>query len=369
MSSSFLDDSRFVSFQFRGPGFRSVEVPAKLIASAVHGPVGEALADDRIVLASRAPVPPGLPLEMRFELGSGRSVVLMGITHRYLPDGEGAYTVEITVTPTHRERLAQLRVGARRPPPSTHTAPIVTPPPPPSMEPVSSRPAPTRSATSYSFTRASNRLPIRMRVQAPERLKGRIKESQRHDHGGTIQIPLATPAQPGSRVLLDVHFGNSTDDIVLAGVVKTFTDSWDGNKDAVIRMVPSHRHRVGYLAEVIRGQRNPTERSQRRYEVRYEARILRNSRIVPAAVESISRGGVFVRSHVAADEGKSVDLELLLPGEGRVCLTGDVRWTSKQDNRVGFGASFAEGQRHLLERVQRVLDGLAPGFKPPVAWA
>jgi Tfp pilus assembly protein PilZ len=197
-------------------------------------------------------------------------------------------------------------------------------------------------------------------MQLSPQLRRTIKESREPGQGGSLVVPVGAAVRVGRTVVVEFDVGGEHDSVTLAGIVASILTTPDGSRRASLRIVPSHRHRVSYLADLARGTRHATKRAHRRHVVRFEARIHRSKRIIPAAVQSVSEGGVFVRSHVCAEVGKSVDLDILLPGEGHIRVASDVRWGSADPRRVGFGASFAEGQDRVLQTIARTLARLAP---------
>jgi hypothetical protein len=150
------------------------------------------------------------------------------------------------------------------------------------------------------------------------------------------------------------------DEVVLAGVITQSRQHGPGQADALVKVVPSHRHRVSYLAQVLRGQRDPTARALPRYDVKLQASVIKQRRSMPAAIQSMSGAGVFVRSYVAADVGSSVELDIALPQDGKLRVNADVIWSSEDEDRAGFGARFAAGQLDVLGRIRDFLDQLAP---------
>ena len=360
-------ESQLLTFEHEGPKARRVRAQASMLGSDVFA--GSTHQVPMLALRSRAPVPPGLRIEMNFSTGAGSSVDLLGVSRSYMPDGSGNYRIEVMIAPTHRHRISVLRAYAL---PLQADAPIEVQRertgPRPSRAPTRGLSYPPASHAPSSEPADSNpNLPMRLRVRGGDGLMGALRESPDRRDGGTLRLPVRREARIGRTVLIEVGLGPMVDEVVLAGVIIEARSHGPGQTDAVIRVVPSHRHRVAYLAQVLRGQREPTARALPRYDMKLKASILRYPRTLPAAVQSVSEAGVFVRSYVEAEVGSTVDLEIDLKERGPVRLAADVVWQSTDNDRVGFGATFAGGQAALVQRIKDFISTLNPPLEASVA--
>lgn len=342
--------AQLFTFEFEGPNLRRVHALASKLQDSVFLSTHDA--SPVLGLPSRAPVPPGIRIELSFATGSGAAIELSGVSRSFMPDARGNYLVEVCIAPTHRHRLAALRAHCRRNP---SDVPVDV-----YREPSGSRAPPPPSLP-------GSNLPMRLRLRGSDDLLECIRESAHRSDGGTLRIPVRREARVGRRALLEVGLGPMVDEVVLSGVITETRSIGPGRSDALVRIVPSHRHRVTYLAQVLRGQREPTARALPRYEVKLQAHVVRHVRVMPAAIESISGAGVFVRSYVDPEVGSNVDLNIVLPKEGRLHVAADVIWRSKDQDRVGFGARFATGQLDVLGRIRDYLENIAPPLETTCA--
>ena len=247
--------AQLFTFEFEGPNLRRVHA----LASNLHDSIFLSAQDASPVLRlpARAPIPPGLRIELSFATGSGTTIDLSGVSRSFMPDGRGNYLVEINVAPTHRHRLTALRAHSRRDP---CDVPVDV-----YREPSGSRAPPPPSLP-------GSNLPMHLRLRGTEDLLNCITESAHRSDGGTLRIPVRREARVGRTALLEVGLGALVDEVVLAGVITEARTIGPGQSDALVRIVPSHRHRVTYLAQVLRGQREPTARALPRSLVSVTAR-------------------------------------------------------------------------------------------------
>jgi uncharacterized protein (TIGR02266 family) len=84
---------------------------------------------------------------------------------------------------------------------------------------------------------------------------------------------------------------------------------------------------------------------------------------------NLSEGGLFVATHNLLPVGTPVDLTFTLPGNTRVSVRGEVRWTREIDDRVpdvfpGVGVRFVELTPQASEALHRFVTEREPLFYP-----
>jgi hypothetical protein len=82
----------------------------------------------------------------------------------------------------------------------------------------------------------------------------------------------------------------------------------------------------------------------------------------PAQIYDLSEGGCFVNSMQDQQEGREVELEITLPNEGMIRVTGLTLYS-----RAGFGFAtrFTQVQPDARERLQRELDRIRTRASEP----
>lgn len=293
-----------------------------------------------ITLPAVGPVAPGTRVDLRLACSDSATLRISGVVRGYRPLPETLrYRVDIAIIPSHRHRFAAL-----------HTAVVAN-----NIQRRSrlredvrqgiGRPAPAKSSRA-----------LRRHLRADQVLLRGLRSLDERNCGGTLLIPADQGTQIGRAIVFEIAMGPSADDVELAGIVSDFGQGENGRREALVRVVPSHRHRVEYVLAVLHGLRHPTARVEPRLDLRLPARLLFDGRVMPASAQSLSSSGVFVRSHMRAPQGELVEVAIQTEANTLVRLAAEVVWHSGNADRAGFGARFRRDQTKPLSAFRSYLD-------------
>ncbi|HEY1332967.1 MAG TPA: TIGR02266 family protein [Myxococcaceae bacterium] len=113
----------------------------------------------------------------------------------------------------------------------------------------------------------------------------------------------------------------------------------------------------------------PAGRSTARIPMQTQVDMSSDSNVFTGFSTNLSEGGVFVATLNLLPVGTPVDLTFTLPGNTRVTVKGEVRWTREIDDRVpdvfpGVGVRFVELGMEAAEALHRFVAEREPLFYP-----
>jgi Tfp pilus assembly protein PilZ len=94
----------------------------------------------------------------------------------------------------------------------------------------------------------------------------------------------------------------------------------------------------------------------KRIPVRFEAGGMRGQ----GHVKNLSKGGLFIRSHLLPLTGDPIDVRFETPGGRQVQVSGTVRWTTAErspEDPPGFGLEIEKPGREYLAFFEDLLYG------------
>jgi len=113
----------------------------------------------------------------------------------------------------------------------------------------------------------------------------------------------------------------------------------------------------------------PAGRSTSRIPMQTQVDMSSDSNVFTGFSTNLSEGGVFVATVSLLPVGTPVDLTFTLPGNTRISVKGEVRWTREIDDRVpdvfpGVGVRFVELGVDAAEALHRFVAEREPLFYP-----
>lgn len=112
---------------------------------------------------------------------------------------------------------------------------------------------------------------------------------------------------------------------------------------------------VGYVREVLAGNRKATARSHRRVEVDLVGRWSRGPVRNAARIRDLSPGGAFIASRSLPRLGETLDLEIAAgPGNETLRLSAAATWL-RHNGPPGFGVKFSLRDRTTAARVREIV--------------
>ena len=113
----------------------------------------------------------------------------------------------------------------------------------------------------------------------------------------------------------------------------------------------------------------PAGRSTARIPMQTQVDMSSDSNVFTGFSTNLSEGGVFVATVSLLPVGTPVDLTFTLPGNTRISVKGEVRWTREIDDRVpdvfpGVGVRFVELGVDAAEALHRFVAEREPLFYP-----
>lgn len=188
-------------------------------------------------------------------------------------------------------------------------------------------------------------------------------ESLDTTHGG-IQLlcPTTTPCQANERLMLELHFPELPNHVVVRGQVlswRTANRRGGVRAAALVQVEPSHEDEITFLQEVARGERKAEKQNTRiPTEIPVTYRKLDSTKFEQAALLDISVDQVTINLTSPLAVGDEVILEILSPGAAvPIELAGRVSDLVETFAAVTFVVRNPGGHRQLTELVRRFRSG------------
>jgi hypothetical protein len=222
-------------------------------------------------------------------------------------------------------------------------------------------------ASSLSLPRVSDgggeASPRLLRLRADERCREMLR-CDPDGRGAYIDVPSREPVAVGEPVRVEISFGALSDEVELHGRVVAIDPFVDHRPPrVVVRLRDEHVGRARYVRAVLSGDRPASARSHRRVPTDLSCRWSQGALQHTSRIRDLSRGGAFIMSTFFPEIGSRVRVGFDVgPDKADRTIAGDplrleaiVSWV-RADGRVpGFGVSFKLRDRHVAERLIRVV--------------
>ncbi len=172
---------------------------------------------------------------------------------------------------------------------------------------------------------------------------------------GRLRVPFGSEQLiAGRSMVVEVGLGAGVDAVELAAIAGGGR-SLERSDEVDAEVVASHADRLRYLLDVLAGLRAPTQRRERRRELRLPVSISDGPKGVVAYAESWSSHGCFVRRPPIAD-GCTRMLLKVRPYQGRgFQVEAVVVWESADPHRPGYGVEFVDLSPYARRALARIM--------------
>jgi hypothetical protein len=177
--------------------------------------------------------------------------------------------------------------------------------------------------------------------------------------GGAVELAWRGVRRIGEDVKVEISLGAMADPIELIGKIRSVDSaSTGGSMAAKIEVLRPHGHRLAYVLDVLRGERQPTTRAHPRFQVDLPGRWWMGARAESQVFEDLTRGGAFIKTRTEQRPavGSVVPIEIVDSHGVPLRLESEVVWLSRDAARRGFGTRFKIAKRELAERLSDLLE-------------